>query len=96
VGALLLLGLVAAPAATAQRLTSRPFLGLALSAGLAIACMWLGLVVAYVVPRVPPSFAILAVAAGGYALAYALTSREAEAPPEPEVVSAVNLGHPVL
>jgi zinc/manganese transport system permease protein len=44
VGALLLLGLLAAPAAA-----------------------WAGLVIAYVVPSLPPSFSITAVAAGLYA-----------------------------
>jgi zinc/manganese transport system permease protein len=66
VGALLLLGLLAAPAGTAHRLTTRPYLGLWLSGLLAVAEMWAGLIVSYAVPRVPPSFAILAVAAGVY------------------------------
>jgi zinc/manganese transport system permease protein len=66
VGALLLLGLLAAPAGTAQRLTSRPYLALALSGGLAVAEMWVGLIVSYAVPQVPPSFAILGVASGLY------------------------------
>ncbi|MGH3763748.1 MAG: metal ABC transporter permease [Pseudonocardiaceae bacterium] len=69
VGALLLLGLIAAPAGTAQRLTTRPYLALLLSAGLAVAAMWTGLALSYVLPAMPPSFAILAVATGGYALA---------------------------
>src|SRR5206468_4699043 len=43
VGALLLLGLLAASAATAMLLTTRPYRGPALSAGLAIAEMWAGL-----------------------------------------------------
>src|SRR5262249_509338 len=73
VGALLLLGLLAAPAGTAQRLTTQPFLGLALSAALAIAAMWIGLLLSYLVPGDPPSFAILAVATGGFAMAIALT-----------------------
>jgi zinc/manganese transport system permease protein len=69
VGALLLLGLLAAPAGTAQRLTTRPYPALLLSAGLAVAEMWAGLALSYTVPTLPPSFAILAVATGGYALA---------------------------
>ena len=40
VGALLLLGLLAAPAGTAQRLTARPYPALFISAGLAVAEMW--------------------------------------------------------
>jgi zinc/manganese transport system permease protein len=62
VGALLLLGLLAAPAAAAQRLTQRPFSGLALSAGLAVGAMWGGLVLSYAFPAIPPSFAIVALA----------------------------------
>lgn len=67
VGALLVLGLLAAPAGTAQRLTHRPFLALALSAGLAVTETWTGLVLSYVIPHTPPSFAILAVASLAYA-----------------------------
>jgi zinc/manganese transport system permease protein len=68
VGALLLLGLLAAPAGAAQRLTDRPYRALALSAGLAVADMWAGLVLSYTVPHMPPSFAILAVATAVYAI----------------------------
>jgi zinc/manganese transport system permease protein len=74
VGALLLLGLLAAPAGAAQRLTARPFSGLWLSAGLAIFAMWAGLLLAYAAPQIPPSFGILAVATGSYLAAIALTS----------------------
>lgn len=66
VGALLLLGLLAAPAGTAMHLTARPYVALALSAILSIAAMWSGLVLSYAVPQLPPSFAILAVAAAMY------------------------------
>jgi zinc/manganese transport system permease protein len=66
VGALLLLGLMAAPGGAAHRLTTRPFLGLALSAAIAVASMWIGVVLSYLVPSMPPSFAILAVATGIY------------------------------
>ncbi|MGH3788807.1 MAG: metal ABC transporter permease [Pseudonocardiaceae bacterium] len=69
VGALLLLGLLAAPAGTALRLTTRPLSGLLISACLAVAAMWIGLTLSYTLPAAPPSFAILAVATGGYALA---------------------------
>jgi zinc/manganese transport system permease protein len=62
VGALLLLGLLAAPAGAALRLTSRPYRAMWLSAGLAVASMWIGLGLSYAVPRLPPSFSILAVA----------------------------------
>jgi zinc/manganese transport system permease protein len=74
VGALLLLGLLAAPAGTAQRLTSRPYRGLLLSAAVAVLDMWGGLALSYLAPSLPPSFAIIAVATAVYALAFAATS----------------------
>jgi len=79
VGALLLLGLLAAPAGAAQRLTARPMRALWLSAALAIASMWAGLSLAYAVPSVPPSFGILAVATGCYAGAFLVTLRRPRA-----------------
>jgi zinc/manganese transport system permease protein len=69
VGALLLLGLLATPAGAAQRLTTRPFVALWLSAGIAVASTWVGLGIAYAAPSVPPSFGILAVATGCYLVA---------------------------
>ena len=54
VGALLLLGLLAAPAGAAQRLTARPYRAMWLSAAIALGSMWIGLTVAYLVPTVPP------------------------------------------
>jgi len=73
VGALLLLGLLAAPAGAAQRLTARPFRGLWLSAVIAIFSVWAGLVIAYAAPKIPPSFGILAVATAVYLIAVAFT-----------------------
>jgi zinc/manganese transport system permease protein len=73
VGAMLLLGLLAAPAGTALRLTARPYRALALSVLVALADIWGGLWVGYVVPRLPPSFAILAVATLLYVVALAAT-----------------------
>jgi len=70
VGALLLLGLLAAPAGTALLLTDRPLRGMAYAAGLALAEMWAGLLVAYYAPRIPPSFSITAVATAVYAVAF--------------------------
>src|SRR5581483_3469361 len=69
VGALLVLGLLSAPAAAAQRLVDRPYVGLALSAALALLAMWGGLTLSYAVPRLPPSFAIIATATAIYAVA---------------------------
>jgi zinc/manganese transport system permease protein len=69
VGALLLFGLLAAPAAAAQHLTDRPWAALPLAAGLAVAAMWAGITLAYALPVLPPSFTIMALAATEYALA---------------------------
>jgi len=74
VGALLLLGLLAAPAGAAQRLTARPFRGMWLSAAFAVVAVWAGLVIAYAAPNIPPSFGILAVATGTYLAAIALAA----------------------
>ncbi len=75
VGALLLLGLIAAPAGAAQRLTCRPVAALWLSGGLAVGSVWAGLLIAYSAPRLPPSFGILGVATLAYLIAFALTRR---------------------
>jgi zinc/manganese transport system permease protein len=74
VGALLLVGLVAAPAAAAQRLTDRPWRGLALAAALAVFAVWFGLTVSYLDGSVPASFAIMTVATTEYlgALAWSI------------------------
>ncbi len=69
VGALLLLGLLAAPGGAARLLTDNPWRGLALSAVLALASMWAGLALSYEAPSLPPSFAIVAIAAACFALA---------------------------
>ncbi|MER6352010.1 metal ABC transporter permease [Streptomyces sp. NPDC001634] len=70
VGSLLLLGLLAAPAGAAIRLTDRPYRALALSAGLAVLEMWAGLFASYAVPKMPPSFAIMAAATAVYAATF--------------------------
>jgi zinc/manganese transport system permease protein len=46
-GALLVFALLVTPAATARELTARPWLGLALSAAIALAVTWIGLALAY-------------------------------------------------
>lgn len=79
VGALLLLGLLAAPAAAAQRLTARPYAGLGLSAAIAVGSTWAGLALAYALPRLPPSFTILSVTTTAY-LAAGLRRRGVPAP----------------
>jgi zinc/manganese transport system permease protein len=73
VGALLLLGLLAAPAGAAHRLTANPYLGMTLSALIALASMWVGILLSYEIPTLPPSSAIVGVAAAGYLLAYLIS-----------------------
>jgi zinc/manganese transport system permease protein len=75
VGALLLLGLLATPAGAALRLTGRPYLALALSAALSLGAMWFGLTASYLVPRMPPSFAVVAMATVFYLASLAWRSR---------------------
>jgi zinc/manganese transport system permease protein len=73
VGALLLLGLLAAPAAAAHRIARSPFAGIALAGVFALAAMWGGLALAYAVPSLPPSSAIVAIAVGIYFVSTILT-----------------------
>ena len=73
VGALLLLGLIAGPAGAAHRLARSPYAGLALSTGFAVASVWIGLALAYLEPQLPPSTAIIAVAALFFIVAAAAT-----------------------
>ena len=67
-GSLLVFALLVMPAATAQALTARPALGLALSVLIALAATWLGLVAAYYSPY-PIGFYVSTFAFGGYVLA---------------------------
>jgi zinc/manganese transport system permease protein len=69
IGALLVLGLIAAPAGAALRLTSKPYLGMACSAAIALMAMWGGIALSYAIPSLPPSTAIIGLAVGAYALA---------------------------
>jgi zinc/manganese transport system permease protein len=71
VGALLLLGLLAAPAGAAHRLVTRPYRGLLLSAVLAVGSVWAGLTLSYIFPTLPPSSMIVAAAVAVYAAAFA-------------------------
>ncbi len=70
VGALLLLGLIAAPAGAAFRLTADPRLGLALSAGFGLTAVWVGITLAYLAPSLPPSSAVVGVAVAIYAASF--------------------------
>ena len=74
VGALLLLGLIAAPAGAAHRLTARPYLGLAISALLAVLAVWGGLALSYAISSLPASSAIIGLAAAGYVAAAGLAA----------------------
>jgi zinc/manganese transport system permease protein len=69
VGALLLLGLIAAPGGAARALTARPYRGLALSGAIALLAMWGGLALSYTVSALPASTAVIGLAAGAYAAA---------------------------
>jgi len=66
VGTLLLLGLLAAPAAIAMRLTVRPYRAMVLSVVISVAAVWGGLALSYAVPQLPPSFSIVALVTAGY------------------------------
>jgi zinc/manganese transport system permease protein len=70
VGAPLLLGLLAAPAGAAHRLTHQPFVAFWLSGALAVLSVWLGVAFSYLVPDVPPSFGIMSVATAVYVGAF--------------------------
>lgn len=72
VGALLLLGLLAAPAGAAHRLTANPYRGMALAAGIALLSMWAGLALGYWITALPPGSAVILVASGCYALTMVL------------------------
>ncbi len=74
VGALLLLGLLAAPGGAARLLTARPWRGLAISAGIAVASMWIGLGLSYRIPSLPSSSAVIGVATATFLVA-AVTAR---------------------
>ena len=69
IGALLLLGLISAPAGAAHRLTARPYRGVVLSGLIAVLATWAGLALSYAVPSLPPSTAIVGFAAAAYAAA---------------------------
>jgi zinc/manganese transport system permease protein len=70
-GALLVFALLVTPAATAQRITARPGLGLALSVALALAVTWVGLAVAYFSPY-PVGFWVTTLSFGLYVVVRAV------------------------
>jgi zinc/manganese transport system permease protein len=65
VGALLIFGLMVTPPAVAQNLSTRPWLGLLLSALIALAVVWAGLVLAFYISY-PASFFITTIAFVAY------------------------------
>ena len=69
VGALLIFGLMVTPAAIAQNLSARPWLGMALSALISLAVVWVGLLLAYYFPY-PASFFITSLAFAAYLLSH--------------------------
>lgn len=80
VGALLLLGLLAAPGGAARLLTDRPWHGLALSAAIAVGSTWAGLALSYEIESLPASTAIIGVASAVFVLAGARNALAAVAP----------------
>ena len=75
IGALVVLGLLAAPAAAAARLTTGPWHGFWLSAVLATAAIWIGVTIAYAIPQAPATITIMSTAATMYLIAAVITAR---------------------
>jgi len=73
VGVLLIFALIVAPAAIADRFTTRPSRGLLLSAVLAVLFTWAGLTIAYYLPY-PVGFFITTIAFWSYVLARVLSA----------------------
>jgi zinc/manganese transport system permease protein len=73
VGALLLLGLLAAPGGAARLLSDNPWRGLGLSGAIAVGSMWAGLVLSYQIPSLPASTAVIGVATMTFLLAAAVS-----------------------
>jgi zinc/manganese transport system permease protein len=72
-GSLLVFALLVTPAATAQLVTARPGLGLAISVAIGLAITWLGLGIGYY-SRFPVGFWITTIAFGAY-IAFFLARR---------------------
>jgi len=67
VGALLILGLLAAPGGAAARCSARPAVAVPLAAAIAVGSVWVGLGASYALPSMPPSFSVIATATAVYA-----------------------------
>ncbi len=96
VGALLLLGLLAAPGGAARLLTDRPWLGIALAAAIAVGSMWLGLWLSYAIESLPAGTAVIGVATAIFLLAAVRDRVRADRgglrPPDPHTAGAGQLG----
>ncbi|MGI9032797.1 MAG: metal ABC transporter permease [Acidimicrobiales bacterium] len=68
-GTLLVLALMATPAAIARHLTDRPWTGMWLSSALAVTAVWAGLVISYIRSDLPPSFVIVSLLVVAYLVA---------------------------
>jgi zinc/manganese transport system permease protein len=68
VGALLLLGLLAAPGGAARLLTANPWRGLALSAAIAVGSTWIGLTLSFEIDSLPASSAVIGCATAAFLL----------------------------
>lgn len=75
VGAVLLLGLLAAPAGAASRLTTRPWRAAGLSVAIAVMSVWVGVAVSLLLAQVPVSFGVVAFAALVYLVAVLVPRR---------------------
>ncbi|MFE3257246.1 metal ABC transporter permease [Nocardia sp. NPDC059229] len=72
VGSVVVLGLLAGPAAAAARLADRPWTAFWSSAALAVLSVWAGITLSYEIPSAPASFTIMTVAACCYLVAFLL------------------------
>lgn len=77
VGTLLLFALVVTPAATALRLTARPGAVAGIAVAIALASVWIGLVLSAMV-NLPPSFFVVAIAVAVWLVVLGLTGRRRE------------------
>lgn len=90
VGALLLLGLLAAPGGAARLLSDNPWRGLGLSGAIAVASMWAGLALSYQIPSLPASTAVIGVATATFLLAAAVSwLRRRARPPSPQGIDGM-------
>jgi zinc/manganese transport system permease protein len=90
VGALLLLGLLAAPGGAARLLSDSPWRGLGLSGVIAVGSMWAGLVLSYQIPSLPASTAVIGVATATFLIAAAVSwLRRRSRPPASQGIDGV-------